>query len=91
MSENELTPEVTSVCVCVCVCVNFLTEADYMHTHTHTHIHIHYIRASQVVLVVKNMPADAGDLKDSGLIPGLGRSPGGGMATHFNTLAWKIT
>ena len=39
VSENELTPEVTSVCVCVCVCVNLLTEADNMHTHTHTYTH----------------------------------------------------
>ena len=29
---------------------------------------------SQVVLVVKNPPAIAGDVKDMGLIPGLGRS-----------------
>ena len=29
--------------------------------------------ASQVVLVVKNPPAIAGDIKDSGSIPGLGR------------------
>ena len=28
-------------------------------------------RASQVALVVKNMPADAGDIRDAGLIPGL--------------------
>ena len=28
--------------------------------------------------VVKNMPANAGDAGDSGLIPGLGGSPGGG-------------
>ena len=34
--------------------------------------------ASQVALVVKNEPANAGDAKDAGLIPGLGRSPGGG-------------
>ena len=34
--------------------------------------------ASQVVFVVKNMPANAGDLRDVGLIPGSGRSPGGG-------------
>ena len=33
--------------------------------------------ASQVVLVVENLPANAGDIRDSGLIPGLGRSPGG--------------
>ena len=34
--------------------------------------------ASQVALVVKNPPANAGDTRDLGLIPGLGRSPGGG-------------
>ena len=33
---------------------------------------------SQVVLVVKNLPTNAGDIKDVGSIPGLGRSPGGG-------------
>ena len=31
-----------------------------------------------MALVVKNEPANAGDAKDTGLIPGLGRSPGGG-------------
>ena len=34
--------------------------------------------ASQGVLVVKNPPANAGDLIDLGLIPGSGRSPRGG-------------
>ena len=34
--------------------------------------------ASQVVLVVKYPPADSGDITDVGLIPGSGRSPGGG-------------
>ena len=34
--------------------------------------------ASQVALVVKNLPANAGDIRDSGWIPGLGRSPGEG-------------
>ena len=34
--------------------------------------------ASQVVLVVKNLPANAGDIRDMNLIPGSGRSPGGG-------------
>jgi len=29
---------------------------------------------SQVMLVVKNLPVNAGDAKDVGLIPGLGRS-----------------
>ena len=36
------------------------------------------MRASQVVLGVKNPPAKAGDTRDLGLIPGLGRSPGEG-------------
>ena len=34
--------------------------------------------ASQVELVVKNLPAKAGDLRDVGLIPGSERSPRGG-------------
>ena len=33
---------------------------------------------SQVVLVVKNPLANAGDISDKGSIPGLRRSPGGG-------------
>ena len=36
------------------------------------------VTASQVVLVVKNLPANAGDVRDLSSIPGLGRSPGGG-------------
>ena len=32
----------------------------------------------QVVLVVKNSPANAGDVRDVGLIPGSGKSPGVG-------------
>ena len=43
-------------------------------------------RASQVALVVKNPPANAGDIKDAGLIPGLGRSPGEG---NGNTLQYS--
>ena len=35
--------------------------------------------ASQVALVVKNMPASAADVRDMGLISGLGRSPGEGQ------------
>ena len=37
-----------------------------------------HTRASLVALVVKNLPANAGDLRDSNLIPGSGRCPGGG-------------
>ena len=35
--------------------------------------------------MVKNLPADAGDVGDEGSIPGLGRSPGGG---HGNPLQY---
>ena len=36
------------------------------------------MKASQVVLLVKNLPANAGNAKDMGSIPGWGRSPGVG-------------
>ena len=39
--------------------------------------------ASLEVLVVKNLPASAGDIRDAGSIPGSGRSPRGG---HGNPL-----
>ena len=35
--------------------------------------------ASQVALVIKNPPANAGDIRDTSSVPGLGRSPGGGQ------------
>ena len=37
-----------------------------------------FLRFSQVGLVVKIPPANAGDVRDTGLIPGFGRSPGEG-------------
>ena len=40
--------------------------------------------------VVKNLPANAGDARDLGSVPGLGRSPGVGKASHTSILAWKI-
>ena len=43
-------------------------EIVYVYTHTHTHI---YGGASQVALVIKNLPANAGDIRDTGLTPGL--------------------
>ena len=42
--------------------------------------------ASQVVRAVKNLPASAGDTRDTGLISGLGRSPGGG---HGNAIQYS--
>ena len=45
-----------------------------------------HVQAFQVVLVVKNLPANAGDTGDAVLIPGLERSPGGG---HSNPLQYS--
>ena len=42
--------------------------------------------ASQMALLVKNLPANAGDIRNTGLIPGSGRSPGGG---HGNPLQYS--
>ena len=52
------------------------------------------------MLVVKNLPANAGDVRDVGLIPGWGRSPGGGHGNplHYSCMenpmdreAWRAT
>ena len=44
----------------------------------------------QVALVVKNLSANAGGIRETGSIPGSGRSPGGGNASHSSILAWRI-
>ena len=54
------------------------------------------VRVSQVELVVKNPPANAGDIGDAGSTPGSGRSLGWEdpledvMGTHSSILAWRI-
>ena len=40
--------------------------------------------------VVKNPPANAGDARNSGSIPGLGRFPGKGNGNLLQFLAWEI-
>ena len=56
--------------------------------------------ASQVALVVKNLPVHAGDIRDMSLIPRSGRSPGGGhgnplhnscLENPMDTEAWQAT
>ena len=42
--------------------------------------------ASQVALVVKNLDTNTGDIRDTGVIPGSGRSPGEG---HGNPLQYS--
>ena len=58
------------------------------------------MRASQVALVVKNLPATAGNARDMGLIPGSGRSPGEGngnplqyscLENPMDRAAWRAT
>ena len=44
------------------------------------------MEVSQVALVVKNLPANEGHIRDAGSIPGSGRSPGGG---HGNPLQYS--
>ena len=47
-----------------------------------------YDGVSQVALVVKNLSANAGDVRDMGSISGLGRSPGAshGSPLHYSCL-----
>ena len=53
------------------------------------HIYFH-ILASQVALVVKNLPVNAGNIRDTGSISGSERSLEEGMTTHSSVLAWRI-
>ena len=43
-----------------------------------------------MVLAVKIPPANAGDNRDAGPIPGFGRSPGRGHDNASSVLAWRI-
>ena len=78
--ELDMTEQL-SVCLCM---------------HTHTHTHTFPLGAFLVELVVKNLPANAGDAGEVGLIPWLGRSPGRAdplekeMVTHASIRAWRI-
>ena len=55
----------------------------YIYTHTHIYVYIYIsVWVSQVALVVKNPPANAGDVRDTESILGLVRSPREG---HINT------
>ena len=58
------------------------------------------VSALQMALVVKNLPASEGDASDTGLIPELGRFPGGGNGSplQYSCLgnptdrgAWRAT
>ena len=60
----------------------------------------HVSGAHQLALVVKNLPASAGDIRDVRWIPGLGRFPGGGngnslqyscLENPMDRGAWRAT
>ena len=53
--------------------------------YSHVYMYKPYI-SSKVVLVIKNPPSIEGDMRDTGLISGLGRFPGGG---HENPLRYS--
>ena len=40
--------------------------------------------------MVKNLPANAGDIRDTSLIPGTGRSPGEGHGNPLQYSCWRI-
>ena len=59
-----------------------------------------YVRASQVASVVNKPPGNAGDIRDTDSIPGLGRSPGEGngkplqyscLENPINGEVWQAT
>ena len=41
--------------------------------------------------MVKNLPANTGDIRDTGSVAELGRSPGEGNGTCSSILAWRIS
>ena len=79
--------------VCLCVLYVCIHICIYVHTCLFVNIYVFvclyvHMYASQVVLVVKNLPSNARDIRDMGLIPGSGRSPQGGYGNplHYSWL-----
>ena len=71
----------------------YMAEFFYCPSEIITTLLISYVltyRASQVRLVVKNLPANAGNIRDMGSIPGWEDLLEKGMATHSRILAWRI-
>ena len=64
-----------------------------IYSQDHTGANYHFYgnhRASQVALVVKNLPANLGDIRDAGSIPGSGRSLEKELAAHSSNLDRRI-
>ena len=67
------------VCVYVDMCVYIILYSSYI-----------FIWASQFALVVKNPPANTGDIRDMGSILSWEDPLEKGMATHSSILVWRI-
>ena len=65
-------------------------NASYLYLYFQQLAENNYAGASQVVLVVKHPPANAGDIKDTGLISGLDDPLEEGMATHSSVFVWRL-
>ena len=72
----------------------------FFHVNWYFVYNLNIVGDSQVVLVVKNLPANAGEESDMGLIPGLGRFPGVGngnplqyscLENSMDRGAWQAT
>ena len=60
------------------------TGLTHTYVHRFTKVYLDFVPGSSEVKV------SACNVGDLGSIPGSGRSPGEGMATHSSTLAWEI-
>ena len=69
--------------------IDSLTFEQILFIYIYIH-YLYYILGFQGGTVVKNLSANAGDTRNSGLIPGLGRSSGGENTTHSSMVASKI-
>ena len=64
----------------------FVSLVNLMDCSTNLQFNIIIKVGSQVALMVKNLPPNAGDMRDAGLVYGSGRSPGRG---HDNPLQYS--
>ena len=62
----------------------------YVCVYLYVYIDICSIGVSLLTACANESMCNAQDAGDMGLIPGLGRSPRGGMATNSSVLAWTI-
>ena len=78
-TSSELLGQVISLYLCLCLCLSHLSPWLYLHLGLPG-----WLSGKESACNIE----DAGDA--SGSIPGLGRSPGGGMANHSSILAREV-